>query len=93
MQLVFTQDIHRDDGAVKFVAGEVRDFPKDTWKNIERNVGLPLNDFTTKPTEALAKAFSGNGSASSAAKSRKSRRGNGLAKRLAKGRRMKLKRD
>ncbi len=55
MERVFTEDILKDDGSVRFGAGEVRDFPRDTWEGLARTLGCSLKDFTDTVTDFARK--------------------------------------
>lgn len=57
MERIFTEDVHSKSGEVKFPAGMIRDFPRETWENIERVSGKSLKEFTDIPAEAFLTQF------------------------------------
>lgn len=54
MQLVFTEDIRGENGDLKFLAGEVKDWPKTTWLQVAKTLQMPLESFTQSIESALA---------------------------------------
>lgn len=60
MERIFTEDVLNETGKVKFPVGMVRDFPRETWENIEQASGKSLADFTDIPAGAFqARNFKG----------------------------------
>ncbi len=57
MERVFTEDVVNENGKVKFPAGMIRDFPRETWENIEQAYGKSLAEFTGIPAEAFQTQF------------------------------------
>ena len=53
MQRIFTEDVLGSNGYVKFPAGMIRDFPRETWEGIEQVIGKSLSDFTEVPPEIM----------------------------------------
>lgn len=53
MERIFTEDVLNETGKVKFPVGMVRDFPRETWENIEQASGKSLADFTDIPAGAF----------------------------------------
>lgn len=51
MELVFTQDIPRANGAA-WRKGDIADYPRGTWTAIAKSLGKKLNAFTRTVTEA-----------------------------------------
>jgi len=56
VELVFTEDIRKANGEIKFHAGQSRDWDKGAWNGIARSLGRPLEDFTVPKVEANAVA-------------------------------------
>ena len=58
MQRVFTEDVHRQDGTVKWPAGLTSaDYGPTTWDQIEADVGKPLGEFSRPLEDAAAAAL------------------------------------
>lgn len=55
MQLVFTRNILSETGSVKFRRGNLKDWPRQTWRELSRQLGMDLSEFTATP-EAVAEA-------------------------------------
>ena len=54
MERVFTEDVHREDGTVKWPKGLISgNYRSETWDDIATVVGKPLDEFT-KPIEDAA---------------------------------------
>lgn len=56
VELVFTKDIHKKNGEIKFHAGQSRDWDKGVWSGIANSLGERLEDFTVPKVEANAVA-------------------------------------
>lgn len=57
MKRIFTEDVCRKSGEVKFPAGLVRDFPKPTWSQIASSIEKPLDEFSAPTESTNAKAL------------------------------------
>lgn len=57
MQRAFTEDIKRESGEIRFPRGAIRDFPKETWMQLARQLGKDLSQFTATPEAISASAL------------------------------------
>ena len=80
MERVFKRDVKRADGAVRFAAGAVRDYPKDTWRGLAKSLGVTIEDFTMSKEEAGLIATNARTEAVKSAK--KSKAGSGESDRI-----------
>lgn len=54
MELAFNRPIRDNNGDIKFPAGVFYDWPKQTFQQIAKNVGLPLDKITVSKDAAAA---------------------------------------
>lgn len=59
MERVFTEDVSVDGKGVRFPAGSMKDYPKNTWRGIETSIGKPLSEFTIAVEEAAMRGVLG----------------------------------
>lgn len=52
MQRVFIEDFYGRSGKLKFKAGQVRNYSRQTWDQMASSLGRPLKDFTLSNAEA-----------------------------------------
>ncbi len=73
MKLIFTRDVLKEDGSIKFKRGEIRDFGKGTWQQIAASAGMRrFEDFTmTETAAAVAGVMAGTAPATDSSTGRK----------------------
>lgn len=55
MERIFTEDVRKANGDVKFRAGSMRSYPMDLWRDLAKQIGKPLDEFSAEP-KSFAKA-------------------------------------